>query len=149
MTPRYAESGSTWWPVLWAPAFCLAGAGVEALSGPVHVFAWVLIGVVLTLMVAAWVAARRNVYTVVLTDQALRQGGQSLPTSRIAAVLPEAPDGDVPRAPVLGGGLVVPRKTTEVPLELDDGTTALAWARDPARLRAALTALIGARREDQ
>jgi len=71
-------------------------------------------------MVAAWVAARRNVYTVVLTDQTLRQGGQSLPTSRIAAVLPEAPDGGGPSGPVLGGGLVVPRKTTEVPVRLDD-----------------------------
>lgn len=143
MTTRYAEPGSTWWPVLWAPAFCAAGAGAEALSGPVHGFAWVLVGVVLTVMAAGWVNARRKVCAVELTDEVLRQGQQELPVARIAGLH----DGDGAGAPALGGGLTVPRKTTEVPLDLDDGSVVLAWARFPGRLRAALTDVL--RTEDQ
>ncbi|GGS22210.1 MULTISPECIES: hypothetical protein [Actinokineospora] len=145
MSVRYAEPGSTWWPVLWAPAFCLAGAGVEALSGPVHVFAWVVVGIVLTLMAAGWVNARRKVCAVELTDETLRQGPQTLPVERIAGL----GEGDGTGAPVLGGGLAVPRKTTEIPLTLDDGSTVLAWAKYPGRMRAALTTVLGARSEDQ
>ncbi|MGW5055414.1 hypothetical protein [Actinokineospora sp. NPDC004072] len=144
MSARYAEPGATWWPVLWAPAFCLAGAGVEALSGPVHGFAWTVVGVVLTLMAAGWVKARRTVCAVELTDETLRQGQQQVPVARITGLPEEAAAG----APVLGGGLAVPRKTTEIPLTLDDGSTVLAWAKHPGRLRAALTAALGARSEE-
>ncbi|MFC7618042.1 hypothetical protein ACFQV2_36285 [Actinokineospora soli] len=114
------------------------GAAVEAWSGPVHWFAWTAVGVVLTLMAAGWVNARRKVCAVELTDETLRQGQQELPVARIAALH----DGDAPGAPVLGGGLTVPRKTTEVPLTLDDGSVVLAWARFPGRMRAALNSVL-------
>jgi hypothetical protein len=146
MTPeatRYAEPGSTWWPVLWAPVFCAAGAGVEALSGPVHVVAWLGIAVVLTAMTAGWVKARRRVCAVELTDAVLRQGEQELPVARIAGLH----DGDAVGARPLGGGPTVPRKTAEIPLDLDDGTVVLAWARHPEPMRAALSSVL--RTEDE
>lgn len=136
---RYAEPGSTWWPVLWVPAFCLVGVGLEAATGPVHWFAWAVVGVVLTAMSAFWVRARRQVCAVQLTDRTLRQGNQNLPVARIVRVR----DDDPPMgARVLGGGLAVPRKTSAVPLELDDGSAVVAWARHPDILRAALRALV-------
>jgi hypothetical protein len=47
-------------------------------------------------------------------------------------------------ARVLGGGWTVPRKFTEVPLRLADGTVVLAWAKDPDAFRAALRPLLAA-----
>jgi hypothetical protein len=40
----FDEPGSSWWPVLWGPAFAVAGVAVEALSGPVHSVAWLVVG---------------------------------------------------------------------------------------------------------
>ncbi|WP_051386404.1 hypothetical protein [Actinokineospora inagensis] len=135
----YAEPGSTWWPVLWGPVFCVAGAVVEALTGPVHGLAWVVVGLVLFGMTAAWVSARRKICRVVLTPATLRQGRESLPVKDIRAVTDVgAPVGARP----LGGGWTVPKKTTEVPVELDDGSVVLGWARDPAALVAALRPLV-------
>lgn len=136
----YAEPGSTWWPVLWGPVFVAIGVIVEVITGPVHWLAWLVLAVVLAAMTAGWVKARRRVCSLSLTPETLRQGQEDLPVERIAAVLD---DEDALGRP-LGGGLTAPRKTYEIPLELDDGTTVLAWARDPAALRAALTPLVGA-----
>ncbi|PPK69419.1 hypothetical protein V5P93_006939 [Actinokineospora auranticolor] len=124
----YFEPGSTWWPVLWGPVFGAAGAGVESLTGPVHWFAWWLVGYAFAGMAAVWVAARRRVRRVVLTPVTLQQGREVLEIRRIARVA----DVGVPvGARPLGGGWAVPRKTTEIPLELDDGTVVLAWASAP------------------
>jgi hypothetical protein len=136
---RYAEPGSTWWPVTWPMAFALAGAGVEALSGPVHVFAWVLVGLGLAGLAAIWVQARRRVCSLRLTDETLYQGREPLPVRTIA----EIDDVGAPiGARVLGGGWTVPRKFTEVPLKLADGTVVVAWAKDPDALRTALRPLL-------
>jgi hypothetical protein len=138
---RYAESGSSWWPVTWGLVFALVGAGVEALSGPVHVVGWVIVGVGLAGITAVWVQARRRVCSVLLTDVILYQGREPLPVKEIAAV----DDVGTPvGARVLGGGWTVPRKFTEVPLKLADGTVVLAWARDSDALRAALRPLVSA-----
>jgi hypothetical protein len=136
----YAEPGSTWWPLLWGPVFALAGAGVEALSGPVHVLDWVVVAVLLFGIALLWVHARRRVCSVVLTANALHQGREPLPTSEIAQV----DDVGMPvGARVLGGGWTVPKKFTEVPLRLADDTVVLAWAKDPDALRAAIRPLVG------
>jgi hypothetical protein len=138
---RYAEPGSTWWPVSWGVVFALAGAGVEALSGPVHVFAWVIIALGLSGITAVWVQARRRVCSVRLTDLVLLQGREPLPVDRIT----EVDDVGSPiGARVLGGGWTVPRKFGEVPLRLADGTVVVAWAKDPEAFRAALRPLIHA-----
>jgi hypothetical protein len=137
----YAEPGSTWWPVTWGPLFALVGAGVEALSGPVHALAWVIVGFLLFGVAALWVSARRRVCSVLLTTHALHQGQEPLPVERIADIDDIGPPVG---ARVLGGGWSVPRKFTELPLRLTDDTVVVAWARDVAALRAALRPLVDA-----
>jgi hypothetical protein len=136
----YAEPGSRWWPLAWGPVFALLGAGVEALSGPVHVVAWLVVGLALFGMAALWVRARRRVCSVVLTPTTLHQGTEPLVVRQIAEVDDvEEPVG----ARVLGGGFTVPKKFTEVPLRLADDSVVVAWAKDPEALRAALRTLLG------
>jgi hypothetical protein len=138
VTVRYAEPGSSFWPVLWAPGFALLGLGVEALSGSVHVLGWLLAAVVLAGVWALWVVARRRLRSVCLTDDTLRLGEEELPVADIAAVEDEEPDA----ARVLGGGWGTPKGTGAVPLRLHDGNLVLAWARRPDDLRAALLGLL-------
>ncbi len=141
----YAEPGSTRWPLLWGPAFAGIGAGVEALSGPVHTVAWLIVGIGLFGIFALWTNVRRKVYRVELTPAELRQGRETLPVKDIQQVTDV---GAAPGAKILGGGWSVPRKTYEVPLRLDDGSTVLAWARDDESLKAALVRLVGEVEED-
>jgi hypothetical protein len=135
----FTESGSTWWPVLWGPAFAALGAALEAVGGRVHWVAWLITGVGLAAAAAGWTRTRRRLLSVRLTPATLRQGPESLPVRRIAEV-------DGVRAPararVLGGGLTVPRRFAEVAVRLDDGSVVLAWARDGDGLREALRGLV-------
>jgi len=135
----YSEPGSTWWPLLWGPLFAGVGAGVEALSGPVHAAAWLIVGLVLFCGSVVWVNARRKVYVVTLTPSTLRQGRELFPVARIAKVTDV---GASVGAKVLGGGWSVPRKTTELPLRLDDNSVVLAWAHYDEDLAAVLTRLV-------
>lgn len=135
----FAEHGSSRWPLLWGPLFAGAGAALEALSGPVHTVPWLVVGIVLFGVAALWVSARRKVYLVELTPTVLRQGRESLPVERIAEVTGV---GAATGAKVLGGGWTAPRRTIEVPLRLDDGSTVIAWARDGEALIGALTGLV-------
>lgn len=136
---RYAEPGSTWWPVAWGPIFAAAGAGVEAMSGPVHGIAWVLVGLALAVGAFVWVQARRRVCSVAVTPTTLHQGRERLSISRIT----EVDDVGAPvGARVLGGGWTAPRKFVEVPLRLRDDSVVVGWAKDPEALRAALRPLI-------
>jgi hypothetical protein len=138
VTVRYAEPGSSFWPVLWAPGFAVLGAGVEALSGSVHFFGWALAALVLAGVWALWVTARRRLRSVTLTDDVLRLGEEELLVADIAAV-----EGDEPEtARVLGGGWATPKGTGAVPLRRTDGTVVLAWARHPDALAAALRDLL-------
>jgi hypothetical protein len=135
----YAEPGSSRWPLLWGPAFAALGAGLEALTGPVHVVQWLVVGIGLFGVFALWVTARRKVYRVELTPDTLHQGREALRVKDIEQVTDV---GAAPGARVLGGGWTVPRKTVEVPVRLDDGSTVLAWARDDEALKAALARLV-------
>lgn len=138
---RYFESGASWTPLLYGPGFALLGALVElATGGPVHVTAWVLVGLGLAAITAPWINARRRFHTVRVTSTALWQGREELRLDRIAAVTDiGAPVG----ARVLGGGWSVPRKYDELPVRLDDGTVVLAWARDGRALLDALRTVKG------
>lgn len=139
MPVLYAEPGSRWWPLLWGPAFALVGAGVEALSGPVHALAWLVVGLVLFGLALLWVQARRRVCSVAVTATALYQGREPLAVREIV----EVDDVGLPAgARVLGGGWTVPKKFTEVPLRLADDSVVVAWAKDPDALRAALRPLL-------
>ena len=137
---RYAELGSTWWPVLWGPIFAFVGAGLEALTGPVHVLGWLLVGLALAVLATVWVQARRRVCSVRLTGDTLYQGREGLPVERIAEI---EDVGSPLGARVLGGGWTVPRKFAELPLRLRDDSVVLAWAKNPDALRAALQPLLG------
>jgi hypothetical protein len=137
----FEEPGSSWWPVSWGPAFAVAGATVEALSGPVHWVAWLVVGAGLAVAAAGWVRGRRRLLGVRLTRTALVQGWETLAVARIAEVAEYAED-EPTGARVLGGGWTVPRRFTGVPVRLDDGHTVLAWARDGDGLRAALHGVV-------
>jgi hypothetical protein len=135
----YAEPGSTWWPLVWGPAFAAIGAGVEALSGPVHSQIWVLVGLGLAIMALVWVQARRRLWAVRLTATALHQGREAIAVDTIDDV----DDVGVPvGARILGGGWTVPRQFGELPIRLTDKTVVVAWAKDVDALRAALRPLV-------
>ncbi len=136
----YAEPGSSWWPVLWGPIFAIVGAVVEWTTGPVHTLAWVLVAFGFAGAAAIWVYGRRNVCSVQLTRQTLRQGRETLDVDKIAAADEEV--GTPVAARVLGGGWAVPRKFEGVPVRLTDGSTVVAWARDGEALRTALRELV-------
>ena len=140
----FAEPGSSLWPLLWGPVFAGIGAGLEALSGRVHGLAWPLVGLGLFGITAVWVSSRRRLLSVRLTTKLLTQGQESLAVERIVEV---DEVGTPAGARVLGGGWAVPRKFTDVPVRLDDGTVVLAWARDGEGLQAALRGLVAARPE--
>jgi len=135
----FAERGASLWPLLWGPLFAGVGALLEVTTGAVHWIQWFVVAVALLGCAAVWVSARRKVYLVRLTTAALTQGRESLEVDRIAAVTDVgAPAG----ARVLGGGWAVPRKTTEIPVRLANGSVVLAWARDDDGLRDALRRLV-------
>ena len=140
----FDEPGSSFWPLLWGPVFACGGAGLEALTGQVHGLAWPLVGIGLAGIAAVWVTSRRRLLSVRLTTRTLTQGQESLAVDRIAEV---SEVGTPAGARVLGGGWTVPRKFTDVPLRLDDGTVVLAWARDGEGLQAALLGLVAPRPE--
>ena len=140
----FAEPGSSLWPLLWGPVFACVGAGLEALTGQVHGLAWPLVGIGLAGIAAVWVTSRRRLLSVRLTTRTLTEGQESLAVERIASV---DEVGTPAGARVLGGGWTVPRKFTDVPVRLDDGTVVLAWARDGAALQAALHGLVVPRPE--
>ncbi len=145
----HIEPGSSWWPLLWGPAFVVAGLVVEVVTpGPVHVATWLVLAAVLAGATALWVYARRRVCCVRLTPSHLVLGRESLPVARIEAVSGvTAPAG----APVLGGGWTAPKGTTEVPILLDGVSgqehrragVVVAWARHPEALTLALGSLLG------
>ena len=135
----YFEAGSSRWPLLWGPVFAAAGAGLEAMTGPVHTVEWLIVGIVLFGGAALWVNARRKVYRVELTPTRLRQGRETIDAKTIVKVTDVgAPAG----ARVLGGGWTTPRKTVEVPIRLDDDTVVLAWARDGEAFQETLARLV-------
>lgn len=132
----YEESGAGLAPLLWGPGFALVGFLVDlyATSRP-HTVAWSVIALVLFLSAVLWVYARRRFMSVWVTASWLSQGDETLSIEHVAAMCDEdAPVG----TRVLGGGFTPPRKCGEVTLRLEDGTRALAWARDAQRLRSAL-----------
>jgi hypothetical protein len=135
----YRESGSSWWPLLWGPAFAVAGYLIELITGPASAALWTIVGLALTLAAVLWVNGRVKTRTVALTAEEAQFGREKLPIAMIEACRDVgAPAG----ARVLGGGWSVPKGTTAVPVRLLDGTVVLAWARDPEALLAALRRVV-------
>ncbi|GGN17837.1 hypothetical protein GCM10011609_68520 [Lentzea pudingi] len=135
----YRESGSSWWPLLWGPAFAVAGYLVELITGPASVALWAIVGLLLTVCAVVWVHLRVKTGSMELTAEEAQFGREKIPVAMIEACQDVgAPTG----AKVLGGGWSVPKGTTAVPLRLVDGTVVLAWARDPEAFLAALRRVV-------
>lgn len=135
----YRESGSSWWPLLWGPAFAVVGYLVELITGPASVTLWAIVGLGLTLGAVLWVYGRVKTGSVLLTAEEVQFGREKLPVAMIEACRDVgAPTG----ARVLGGGWSVPKGTTAVPLRLLDGAVVLGWARDPEALLAGLRRVV-------
>lgn len=136
----YAEPGSTWWPLLWAPGFAVGGIVFDAVAGgPGAVLVWLAGGVVVLGCVLVIVRSRRGMASVRVTPHGARFGQEVLPVAEVSAV---DDVGASVGARVLGGGWFAPRRTEEVPLRLHDGSTVLGWARDPDALRDSLRPLL-------
>jgi hypothetical protein len=135
----YRESGSSWWPLLWGPAFAVAGYLVELITGPASAALWTIVGLGLTLGAVLWVYGRVKTGSVVLTAEEAQFGREKLPV----AMIEDCRDVGAPTgARVLGGGWSVPKGTTAVPLRLFDGAVVLGWARDPEALLAGLRRVV-------
>ena len=144
MTP-YVEPGGSWRP-FWIVAAAVVAFVVLELVFPgqdLPWFAWLALVVVLGIVAAGCLSARR-IWTVTVDDGALTVGREKVRLSEIDADHLRSVDSGVDAgAPVLGGGWSLPRGRTGLPLRLTDGRTVLVPTRDPAALRAALLAAQG------
>jgi hypothetical protein len=153
--PLFYEPGASWWWVLAGPLAAGSMILIELWSGA---GVGLLVPAIFLVMVSAFVgvqvkAARIHV-SVELTDDALRQGTETILVREIVKVYPE-PDNEVSAkelarwqsARALGELVGVPRHRKGIGLKLTGGRTAQAWARRHRHLRAALTPLVQERVE--
>jgi hypothetical protein len=155
--PLFHESGASWYWVLAGPAAAVAMLLIQDFSG--YGLQPVVPGLFLVLVsgfVAVQVKAARIHTSVELTEQALRQGTETIQVDDIVMVYPEpaqpARRGENSQkwqaARVLGELTGVPRGRAGIGLRLTGGRTVQAWARGHGALRAALTPLVQRRAED-
>lgn len=154
--PLFYEPGASWLWVALGPAAAGAMILIEIWSGaPVS---WVVPAIFLVLVsafVALQVKAARIHVSVELTEDALRQGTETLLVREILKVYPEPENHEASglelqrwqSARALGELVGVPRGRIGVGLKLTGGRTAQAWARRHRQLRAALTPLVQERVE--
>ncbi|WP_280370577.1 hypothetical protein [Nocardia wallacei] len=144
-TVLFAEPGARWRTIAYGPVLCLIILLLEVgLGSRVHWFGLAFCAALLGGFVWLQVVAGRRHVSVELTGDTLRDGTETLPLRRIAAVLPEPDDEswdeeDWQSARALGELTGVPRRRKAIGLKLDDGSLVQAWARDHRRLRAELT----------
>lgn len=136
----FAEAGSSYRPVLAGPVFGVLGLlGELALGGPVSAALWVGAAVVISGFALILVRAKRQFGSVSVTPEQARFGQETVAVADIAGV---DDVGAAVGARVLGGGWAVPKGTDGVPVQLVDGSRALAWARDTEALRDALRGVL-------
>ena len=154
--PLFYESGASWWWVALGPASAAAMVLIEIWSGAKVSFVVPLIFLVLvSAFVALQVKAARIHVSVELTEDALRQGTETLLVREIVKVYPEPENHEASgkelarwqSARALGELVGVPRRRTGIGLRLTQGRTAQAWARRHRDLREALTPLVQERVE--
>lgn len=143
----FSEPGARWRAVAYGPALCGGILGVEWLTGStLHGFALGFCALALGGFTVLQVFAGRTHAGVELTEDALRQGTETLLLSQIAEILP-ADDAEAGDGRALGDLSGVPRRRRAIALRLVDGQIVRAWAIDHTGLRAALTsALAGSQR---
>ncbi|MCV7350603.1 DUF3093 domain-containing protein [Mycobacterium parmense] len=149
--PLFAESGGSWLWLLAGPAAAASMILIELWSGA---GIGLLVPAIFLVMVSAFlgiqVKAARIHTSVELTEDALRQGTETILVREIVKVYPEpenheASGKDLARwqsARALGELAGVPRGRIGIGLKLTGGRYAQAWARRHRQLRAALTPLV-------
>src|SRR6201998_2104566 len=154
--PLFYEPGASWGWVALGPASAAAMILIEVWSGaPVSFLVPLIFFVLVSAFVALQVKAARMHVSVELTEDALRQGTETLLVREIVKVYPEAENHEASgkelakwqSARALGELVGVPRHRTGIGLRLTQGRTAQAWARRHRDLRAALPPLVQERVE--
>ncbi|GLE52924.1 DUF3093 family protein [Mycobacterium montefiorense] len=154
--PLFYEPGASWLWVLSGPAAAASMILIEIWSGAA-ISLWVpaIFLVMVSAFISLQVKAARIHVSVELTDDALRQGSETILVREIIKVFPEPEnpansDKELARwqsARALGELFGVPRGRTGIGLKLTGGRTAQAWAKRHRRLREALTPLVQERVE--
>ena len=154
--PLFYEPGASWCWLLAGPAAAVAMILIAMSS---HAGVGLVVPAIFLVMVSAFLAiqvkAARIHTSVELTEDALRQGTETILVREIVKVYPEAEHSvvsDKELAPwqsarALGELVEVPRRRVGIGLKLTEGRTAQAWARRHRELRAALTPLVQERVE--
>jgi hypothetical protein len=151
----FYEPGASWWWVALGPVSAGAMILIEVWSrAPLSFVVPLIFLVLVSAFVALQVKAARIHVSVELTEDALRQGTETILVREIVKVYPE-PDNEVSAkelarwqsARALGELVGVPRHRKGIGLKLTGGRTAQAWARRHRHLRAALTPLVQERVE--
>lgn len=149
--PLFREAGASWYWVLAGPA---SAASLIYIQWTNHVAISLLVPMIFLVLVSAFVAlqvkAARIHTSVELTEDALRQGTETILVSEIVKVFPEAENSVKSGKPLarwqsaraLGELVGVPRGRFGIGLKLTGGRTAQAWARRHRHLRDALTPLV-------
>ncbi|CQD10323.1 DUF3093 domain-containing protein [Mycobacterium europaeum] len=154
--PLFYESGASWWWVGWGPVAAGAMILIEVWSGaPVSFLIPVIFLVLVSGFVGLQVKAARIHVSVELTDDALRQGTETILVREILRVFPEPENHEASgkelarwqSARALGELVGVPRGRIGIGLKLTGDRYAQAWARRHRALRAALTPLVQERVE--
>ncbi len=149
--PLFAEPGASWWWLLAGPAAAVSMILIEQ-SG--HQGIGLTIPVIFLVMVSLFlgvqVKAARIHTSVELTEDALRQGTETILVREIVRVYPEAENSVESGRPLarwqtartLGELNGIPRGRVGIGLKLTGGRTAQAWARRHRHLRDALVPLV-------
>jgi hypothetical protein len=152
----FYEPGASWYWVLLGPASAVSMILIEVWS---RAGVGLLVPAIFLVMVSAFVAlqikAARIHASVELTEDALREGTETVPVCEIVKVYPEAENHEASgkelakwqSARALGELVGVPRGRVGIGLKLTGGRTAQAWARRHRHLREALTPLVQERVE--
>lgn len=154
--PLFYEPGASWWWVALGPVAAGAMVLIEIWSGaPVSLIVPAIFLVLVSAFVGLQVKAARIHVSVELTEDALRQGTETILVREIIRVYPEAENHEASgkelarwqSARALGELAGVPRGRIGIGLKLTNGRTAQAWARRHRQLRAAMTPLVQERVE--
>jgi hypothetical protein len=149
--PLFYEPGASWYWLLAGPAAAGAMILIEMSShNGVGLVVPSVFLVLVSVFLAIQVKAARIHTSVELTEDALRQGTETILVREIVKIYPEAENtvesGDPiepwQEARTLGEINGVPRGRVAIGLRLTGGRTAQAWARRHRHLRAALTPLV-------
>ena len=149
--PLFSEPGASWYWLLAGPAAALSMILIEMSGG--HGIG-LIVPAIFLVMVSAFlgiqVKAARIHTSVELTEDALRQGTETILVREIVKIYPAAEnsvESGLPLAPwqtsrALGELNGVPRGRVGIGLKLTGGRSAQAWARRHRHLRDALTAVV-------